>query len=139
MNVDILKSNDEVLAALANADRTSPYVMVAYRLGNGSIKVVDMGYVTGNHDDKPSKKDLKQQFKYGCMRVNDNLLTGHSGYVRDADGTFYRICRASKHAEVVDTNFWFEKATPAAYVRSYVQPGLLADEAGAALFSMQEG
>ena len=99
MNVDILKSNDEVLAALANADRTSPYVMVAYRLGNGAVKVAEMGYVTNG---STSKKDLKQQFKFGCMRVNDNLLTGHSGYVRDADGNIYKVCRESKQAELVN-------------------------------------
>ena len=66
---------------------------------NGAVKVAEMGYVTNG---STSKKDLKQQFKFGCMRVNDNLLTGHSGYVRDADGNIYKVCRESKQAELVN-------------------------------------
>jgi hypothetical protein len=102
MNATINTSNEEVFAALKDA-ATSPYVQVAYRLDKGGIKVVDMGYTTGNQH---SKKELKQQFRFGCMRVNDNLLTGHEGYVRDADGTIYRICRENKTAEKV---FWMQK------------------------------
>ena len=92
------ESNEQVLTALQNTS-TSPHVTVAYRLSNGGIKVIDMGYVTGNHGDKPTKKDIKMQFKFGCQRVNDNLITGHAGYVRDADGTIYQVSRESKTAK----------------------------------------
>lgn len=92
------ESNCGVFHTLNDA-APSQHVMVAYRLSNGAVKVAEMGYVTNG---STSKKDLKQQFKFGCMRVNDNLLTGHSGYVRDADGNIYKVCRESKQAELVN-------------------------------------
>jgi len=95
------ESNEQVLAALQE-EPSHPYVLVAYRLSDGRVRIVNMAYVLGVIDAKPTKKQAKEMFRYGCMRVNDNLLTGHAGFVRDADGTVYRVSRESKTAEKVN-------------------------------------
>ena len=66
----------------------SPNHVVFY---NG--KIVDMGY-------SGSQKD---QFKYGCMRIYDNLGTGKTptniGFIKTPSGEIYEISRDSRRAK----------------------------------------
>jgi hypothetical protein len=62
-----------------------------------------MSYVTDTPGEgkRLTVKQAKEQFKYACMRVHDNLLTGEVGYVRDTNGTFYAISHEYKTAKPI--------------------------------------
>lgn len=59
-------------------------------------KIVDMGYAG----------DQKEQFKFGAMRIADNLGTGETptevGFVKTPDGQFYKVTRGKKTAQKVN-------------------------------------
>ena len=79
-------------------------VLIAYNLDNSrGIQLTDMGYVTDTPGEgtRLTVKQEREQFKYACMRVNDNLLTGEVGYVRDTNGTIYSIMREYATARLV--------------------------------------
>ena len=79
-------------------------VLIAYNLDNNrGVRLTDMSYITDTPGDgKPlTVKQAKEQFKYACMRVNDSLLTGEVGYVRDTNGTIYSIMREYATARLV--------------------------------------
>ena len=79
-------------------------VMIAYNLDNNrGVQLTDMGYVTDTPGEgkRLTVKQAKEQFKYACMRVHDNLLTGEVGYVRDTSGIIYAISHESKTAKPI--------------------------------------
>jgi hypothetical protein len=99
--VEMEAINSEVLAALKDAP-SSNNVMIAYRLDNGDIKIVDMGYATKSDGNKKlSKKDEDQQFGCGCMRVNGNLAPLAKGYVRTPKGVTFEVSRESRRAKLI--------------------------------------
>lgn len=64
----------------------SQFVIVAY-----NDKLVSMDYI-GNPKD---------QFKFGCMRIQDNLCTGNIGYIKDINGKIYQIERGKRKAKLI--------------------------------------
>ncbi len=56
-------------------------------------KIVDMGYIEG----------LKHQFKFGAMRIRDNLGTGQTpttvGFIKTPKGEYFSISRDSASAK----------------------------------------
>lgn len=73
----------------------SQNVVVSYR-----DKVVDMGYVTGtiNIQRKLTKKEEREQFKLGCMRIIDNNF---DGFVKSPSGKIYQVSRNNRSAKLV--------------------------------------
>ena len=79
-------------------------VLIAYNLDNNrGVQLTDMGYVTDTPGEgkRLTGKQEREQFKYACMRVNDSLLTGEVGYVRDTNGTIYAISQEYKTAKPI--------------------------------------
>ena len=79
-------------------------VMIAYNLDNNrGVQLTDMGYVTDTPGEgkRLTVKQEREQFRYGCMRVNENLLTGEVGYVRCPKGIIYSISREYNRAKPI--------------------------------------
>lgn len=59
-------------------------------------KIVDMGYISINQ---------KEQFRFGALRIADNLGTGKNptsvGFIRTPGGKYYKIERSKKSAKLV--------------------------------------
>ena len=77
-----MKSQEEFI------NTNSPNHVVFY-----NEKIVDMGY-SGSQ---------KNQFKYGCMRISDNLGTGETptniGFIKTPSGEIYEIKRGCRIAK----------------------------------------
>lgn len=65
---------------LKETDNSSVYVVY-------NQKLVSMSYIA----------DRKDQFKFGCMRIQDNITSG-VGYIKDFDGKIYQIERGKRKA-----------------------------------------
>lgn len=59
-----------------------------------------MSYVSGGKPT-PTKKELKEQFRIGAMRIYDNLSIGAVGYIRQGDA-YYVVSRAVKSTKRID-------------------------------------
>jgi len=78
-------------------DSSSSNVIAAY---NG--KIVDMGYITKGIDGKPpTKKQLKEQFRFAAMRISDNIPISGVGVVKDPDGAMFLVSRANRSAKPI--------------------------------------
>ena len=59
-------------------------------------RVVSMDYISGQ----------KQQFKFGCARISDNLGTGETptdvGFIKTPSGLFYQVSRSARSAKKVE-------------------------------------
>lgn len=53
-------------------------------------KIVDMDYV-----------EKKEQFKYGCMRIADNIAISDVGFIKSPKSEFYIVSRGSKTAKKI--------------------------------------
>jgi uncharacterized protein YprB with RNaseH-like and TPR domain len=62
-------------------------------------KTVDMGYITPEAGDTPTKQQLKEQFKYACLRIVDN--SRDIGTVTMPDGKRYAVSRNSRKATLL--------------------------------------
>lgn len=78
-------------------DSNNSNVIAAY---NG--KIVDMGYITKGIDGKPpTKKQLKEQFRFAAMRISDNIPVSGVGVVKDPDGAMFIVSRANRSAKPI--------------------------------------
>jgi len=60
-------------------------------------KIVEMNYISSQ----------KEQFKFGAMRIQDNLGTGQAptqeGYIKTPKREFYKIERSSRTAKLISS------------------------------------
>lgn len=65
-------------------------------------KLIEMGYITPNAKlfrGKLKKNDSREQFRFGCMRVQDNCVGDvRKGYVREPSGAIYEILNGVRTA-----------------------------------------